>query len=131
MDCAACAQTVEKVVAALDGVRAAHVSFGNATLAVDGDVAPDRVSAAVARAGYRAAPLTRRRPEPACAVLAARRADGLGIRVARAAGRGGRGVAVGCVAGGRGTVVSGIDGGGWLVDRALGRGRAAASARLT
>ena len=64
MDCAACAKTVEKVVAALDGVRAAQVSFGNATLAVDGDVAPDRVSAAVARAGYRAAPLTRRRPEP-------------------------------------------------------------------
>ena len=51
MDCAACAQTVEKVVAALDGVRAARVSFGNATLAVDGDVEPDRVSAAVARAG--------------------------------------------------------------------------------
>jgi Cd2+/Zn2+-exporting ATPase len=65
MDCAACAQTVEKVVAALDGVRAAQVSFGNATLAVDGDVEPDRVSAAVARAGYRAAPLTRRRLEPA------------------------------------------------------------------
>jgi Cd2+/Zn2+-exporting ATPase len=65
MDCAACAQTVEKVVAALDGVRAARVSFGNATLAVDGDIEPDRVSAAVARAGYRAAPLTRRRAEPA------------------------------------------------------------------
>jgi Zn2+/Cd2+-exporting ATPase len=65
MDCAACAQTVEKVVAAIDGVRAAHVSFGNGTLAVEGDVAPDRVSAAVARAGYRAAPLTRRRAEPA------------------------------------------------------------------
>jgi Zn2+/Cd2+-exporting ATPase len=65
MDCAACAQTVEKVVAALDGVRAARVSFGNATLAVEGDVEPERVSAAVARAGYRAAPLTRRRREPA------------------------------------------------------------------
>jgi Cd2+/Zn2+-exporting ATPase len=65
MDCAACAQTVEKVVAALEGVRAAQVSFGNATLAVDGDVEPARVSAAVARAGYRAAPLTRRRLEPA------------------------------------------------------------------
>jgi Cd2+/Zn2+-exporting ATPase len=65
MDCAACAQTVEKVVAALEGVRAAHVSFGNATLAIDGEVEPDRVSAAVARAGYRAAPLTSRRAEPA------------------------------------------------------------------
>src|SRR3954471_20726995 len=62
MDCAACAQTVEKVVAALDGVRGARVSFGNATMTVDGDVAPDRVSAAVARAGYRAAPVTHRRP---------------------------------------------------------------------
>jgi len=61
MDCAACAKTVEKVVAALDGVRAARVSFGNATMTVEGDVAPDRVSAAVARAGYRAAPVTRRR----------------------------------------------------------------------
>jgi Zn2+/Cd2+-exporting ATPase len=65
MDCAACALTVEKVVAALDGVRAAQVSFGNATLAVDGEVDPERVTAAVARVGYRAAPLTRRRPEPA------------------------------------------------------------------
>src|SRR3954469_10177302 len=64
MDCAACAQTVEKVVAALDGVRAAHVSFGNATLAVEGEIAPEQVSAAVARAGYRAAPLTRRRSQP-------------------------------------------------------------------
>ena len=65
MDCAACAQTVQKVVAALDGVRAASVSFGNATLTVEGDVAPDRVSAAVARAGYRAAPVARRRGDPA------------------------------------------------------------------
>src|SRR4051794_41070779 len=65
MDCAACAQTVEKVVAALDGVRAARVSFGNATLAVEGEVEPERVAAVVARAGYRAAPLTRRRAEPA------------------------------------------------------------------
>jgi Cd2+/Zn2+-exporting ATPase len=60
MDCAACAQTVEKVVAALDGVRAAHVSFGSATLAVEGDVDAGTVSAAVARAGYRAAPMERR-----------------------------------------------------------------------
>src|SRR6185312_11302390 len=66
MDCAACAQTVQRVVAALDGVRAAQVSFGNATLTVDGDVAPERVAAAVSRAGYRAAPVARRRAsEPA------------------------------------------------------------------
>src|SRR5919197_4598641 len=65
MDCAACAQTVEKVVGALDGVPAARVSFGNATLAVEGEIDPERVTAAVARAGYRVAPLTRRRAEPA------------------------------------------------------------------
>src|SRR4051794_41578432 len=64
MDCAACAQTVEKVVAALDGVRAARVSFGNATMAVEGDVDSDTVSAEVARAGYRATPVVRRRTEP-------------------------------------------------------------------
>ena len=61
MDCAACAQTVQKVVAALDGVQAAAVSFGNATLTVEGGVEPAAVSAAVARAGYRAAPVARRR----------------------------------------------------------------------
>jgi Cd2+/Zn2+-exporting ATPase len=58
MDCAACAKTVEKVVGALDGVASAHVSFGNATMQVEGDVAPEAVAAAVARAGYRATPLT-------------------------------------------------------------------------
>src|SRR3954469_8573591 len=61
MDCAACAQTVQKVVAALDGVRDARVSFGNATLTVEGDVEAARVSAAVARPAYRAAPVARRR----------------------------------------------------------------------
>jgi Cd2+/Zn2+-exporting ATPase len=64
MDCASCAKTVEKAVAAMDGVRAAHVSFGNATLAVDGDVEPGQVQAVVSRAGYRALPLSRRRGEP-------------------------------------------------------------------
>jgi Cd2+/Zn2+-exporting ATPase len=64
MDCAACAKTVEKAVAALDGVRAARVSFGNATLAVEGDVGPEQVQAVVARAGYRAQPVSRRRAEP-------------------------------------------------------------------
>jgi Zn2+/Cd2+-exporting ATPase len=64
MDCASCAKTVEKAVAAMDGVRAAHVSFGNATLAVEGDVGPDQVQAVVSRAGYRAQPLSRRRGEP-------------------------------------------------------------------
>ena len=64
MDCASCAKTVEKAVGALDGVRSASVSFGNATLAVDGDVDAERVQAVVARAGYRAQPMTRRRSEP-------------------------------------------------------------------
>ena len=60
MDCASCARTVEKVVAALDGVRRAQVSFGNATLVVDGDVAPESVQSAVRRAGYVAQPAGRR-----------------------------------------------------------------------
>jgi Cd2+/Zn2+-exporting ATPase len=60
MDCASCAKTVEKAVATLDDVRAATVSFGSATLAVQGDVAPEHVQAVVSRAGYRAQPLTRR-----------------------------------------------------------------------
>ena len=66
MDCAACAKTVEKAVAALDGVSAAQVSFGTATLTVDGDARPTRVIGAVARAGYRARPAdASRRREPA------------------------------------------------------------------
>ena len=61
MDCAACARTVEKAVAALDGVRGADVSFGTATMLVDGD---DRRRAgrrrAVRRAGYSARPAGQR-----------------------------------------------------------------------
>jgi Cd2+/Zn2+-exporting ATPase len=59
MDCAACAKTVEKTVAALEGVSAAQVSFGTATLVVDGDAADDTVVRAVTRAGYRAQPASR------------------------------------------------------------------------
>ena len=75
MDCAACAKTVEKAVAALDGVRAARVSFGNATLAVEGDVGAD---AGAGRGGARrlpgaaAEPATRRAAD---AVLAPRRSQ--------------------------------------------------------
>jgi Zn2+/Cd2+-exporting ATPase len=55
MDCASCARTVEKVVAGLDGVRAAQVSFGTATLVVvDGAPPPADVQAAVRRAGFSA-----------------------------------------------------------------------------
>lgn len=54
MDCASCARTVEKVVGGLDGVVAVQVSFGNATLLVDGEVPTDAVKAAVRRVGYTA-----------------------------------------------------------------------------
>lgn len=52
MDCASCAQTVQKVVAGLDGVQAAQVSFGNSTLLVNGDVSQEVLASAVRRAGY-------------------------------------------------------------------------------
>ncbi|MEJ7894658.1 MAG: cation-translocating P-type ATPase [Solirubrobacteraceae bacterium] len=65
MDCASCARTVEKIVADLDGVRAARVSFGNATLLVDGDLPPDRVQRAVRGAGYTVELAGMRRGEPA------------------------------------------------------------------
>ncbi|WP_217913821.1 heavy metal translocating P-type ATPase [Miltoncostaea marina] len=60
MDCASCARTVERVVEGLEGVREATVSFGNATLVVDGDVESAAVQAAVRRAGYSAEPAGRR-----------------------------------------------------------------------
>lgn len=63
MDCASCAKTVE-AVAAIDGVRVARVSFGNATLLVEGDVEAGQVQPVVARAGYHAHPAKRRRGEP-------------------------------------------------------------------
>jgi Zn2+/Cd2+-exporting ATPase len=61
MDCGSCAKTVEKAVFALEGVRAAQVSFGTATLVVDGEIAPERVERAVRRAGYSARPVGQRR----------------------------------------------------------------------
>jgi copper chaperone CopZ len=64
MDCASCARTVEKAVAALDGASAARVSFGNALLVVEGPVEAERVERAVAAAGYRARPAALRRVEP-------------------------------------------------------------------
>ena len=60
MDCASCARTVEKAVAALDGVRGADVSFGTATMLVVGDIDADRVTTAVRRAGYSARPAGQR-----------------------------------------------------------------------
>lgn len=49
MHCAACAQTVQKSVTGLDGVVSAYVSFGTATLTLDGDVDDQAVIAAVTR----------------------------------------------------------------------------------
>jgi len=63
MDCAACAQTVQKSVAALDGVEGAEVSFGAAAMTVQGEVADAVVVGAVTRAGYRAYPAGRRAAE--------------------------------------------------------------------
>jgi len=57
MDCGSCARTVEKAVCALDGVRSAQVSFGTATLVVEGDVDAGRVQGTVRRAGYAARPV--------------------------------------------------------------------------
>ena len=62
MDCGACAKTVEQAVAALPGVRSAQVSFGNGTMAVSGEATDAVIASAVARAGYRAHPATRRAP---------------------------------------------------------------------
>lgn len=60
MDCGACARTVEQAVAALPGVTSAQVSFGNGTLAVTGEALDTTIMSAVAHAGYRARPATRR-----------------------------------------------------------------------
>src|SRR5689334_20313639 len=65
MDCAACARTVEKTVCALPGVAAAAVSFGTATLTVDGDTPAETIAAAVSRAGYRVRPARRKIAEAA------------------------------------------------------------------
>ncbi len=62
MDCGSCASTLEKVVTALDGVEFAQVSFGNATLALDGDVSDRAVHDAVRRAGFAAHAAGPRRP---------------------------------------------------------------------
>ena len=56
MDCAACAQTLRKVVANIDGVTQAHVSFGDSTLSIEGDVPDAAIIGAASRAGFRARP---------------------------------------------------------------------------
>ena len=130
MDCASCAKTVEKAVAALDGVRAAQVSFGNATLTVDGDVDADQVQAVVARAGYRAHPAARRRGEPRRAVLAPRRPHRVHGRVGRpAGGRGRRALAGAPRAVAEPLYLLSMAVGGWAIARAAWRGAAAPRAR--
>jgi Cd2+/Zn2+-exporting ATPase len=64
MDCGSCARTVEKAVGALAGVRTADVSFGTATLLVDGAVDATAVQAAVRRAGYSARPVGQQSTAP-------------------------------------------------------------------
>jgi Cd2+/Zn2+-exporting ATPase len=65
MDCADCALTIEKAVAALPGVGSATVSFGSARLSVvpamaDTEPLPSLIERKVGEAGYRATPLRAR-----------------------------------------------------------------------
>ena len=55
MDCAACALTIERGVAALPGVEQSNLAFTTGRLRVAGDVAPEAVLARVEQLGYRAA----------------------------------------------------------------------------
>jgi Cd2+/Zn2+-exporting ATPase len=57
MDCAACARSAQKAVAALPGVQVAEVSFGTASLRLVGSVDDGAVTAAVGRAGFAARPI--------------------------------------------------------------------------
>ena len=59
MDCAGCAQTLQKAVGGLADVHAAQVSFGAGAMTVDGSASAAAIQAAVTRAGYRARPLGR------------------------------------------------------------------------
>ena len=55
MSCAACAARVEKALAHQTGVRAAHVNYAAATVAVEYDPAqasPESLREAVRKAGY-------------------------------------------------------------------------------
>lgn len=55
MSCAACQARVEKAVNAVEGVDSAAVSLLTNSMAVEGDVSPDTIIAAVRNAGYDAA----------------------------------------------------------------------------
>lgn len=55
ISCAHCKQTIEREVAALDGVTRVEVDIGDKQVTVDGSPARDAVVAAIDRAGYRVA----------------------------------------------------------------------------
>jgi Zn2+/Cd2+-exporting ATPase len=67
MDCASCARTLERVVAGVEGVQSARVSFGSASLELWGDPTAESVLAAVGRAGFSGRPAAMRRPAAAAA----------------------------------------------------------------
>lgn len=52
LDCAGCAQSVEKAVGQLPGVQQCELSFTTAKLRVSGDIAPEAVTAKVTALGY-------------------------------------------------------------------------------
>ena len=58
MSCAGCVSSVEKALAAVDGVTLANVNFAEHTAMVEGDVRVEALLEAVRAAGYDATELT-------------------------------------------------------------------------
>ena len=56
MSCAACSARVEKAVGKLEGVTSVNVSLLTNSMAVEGDIAPEKIIKAVEDAGYGASP---------------------------------------------------------------------------
>ena len=52
MDCAACAQTIERGVAKLDGVQSCALNFTSETLRVEGDITQEKIVQRVRELGY-------------------------------------------------------------------------------
>lgn len=52
MSCAACSARVEKAVSAVEGVTSCSVNLLTNSMGVEGGVAPDKIIAAVEKAGY-------------------------------------------------------------------------------
>ncbi len=57
MDCAGCARTVETGIGRLPGVTASLLNFTTGTLTVQGNIAPETITARVQELGYEAEPL--------------------------------------------------------------------------